>query len=190
MSIHPSKLMLALLLVILLWVGGHVLNFLWGPVVYPGEFGTYTVASTERFYHWLEEQQKIHVQTADSRPLAGVFETALNRQLDAFEKLVAAVTRLDLGFDQLLGRSTPDRSTVVGALYEMCVTVPGWLYRAHCFFLVCYLVWGLAVWSVVGGLCRGWRRWTPRVASRDRQVRRWGLSFRDGWSSLLPRCCR
>ena len=185
MAIHPMKLFLALLMVVLLWLGGHILDLLSGPRVYPGEYVQYVMSpSTARFDVWLAEQERVSAGIEDNWGLTGVFQTALGAELDAFERFVVAVTRLNFGLDQLTGQGSLDRSTVVGALYELTVALPGWLYHAHCGFLFFYGVLGLLVWSVGGAMLA---RICALEATRDIPAD-WVESYRyarSNWVSFL-----
>ena len=107
-AIHPYKLSVALLMVVLLWVGGHVLNLMGGARVYPGEFDRYLLMpSAEAFDQWREHQEDWLGQPAAAEQMEGIFETALRVKLSAFERFVAAATQLNFGFGQLAGAVRP-----------------------------------------------------------------------------------
>ena len=154
MAIAPAKLFVALMIVVLIWVGGHLLDLFAGARVYPGEYVQYVLSPTNgQFDQWLADQERL-IEGGKALELNGIFETALRAKLDAFERLMIAATRLNFGLDQLTvrGNASLDRSTVVGAVYELAVALPGWLYHAHSGFLFFYCLLCLAVWSLGGGL--------------------------------------
>jgi len=79
----------------------------------------------------------------------------LSFNVDAFERLIRATVELKHGFGQITTRQITDRDTVVGALYDVIVILPGWLYRAHAWYLLVALAVALVLWAVFGGaICR------------------------------------
>lgn len=54
LAIHPPRMLLALFLVTLLYVGGRGLDLVWpgGPSVYPGEVSQYAQLSPDQFFDW------------------------------------------------------------------------------------------------------------------------------------------
>jgi hypothetical protein len=54
MALQPAKMLLALVLVVLIYVGGHVLDFAAGARVHPGEFPAFTTLTPAEFDAWLE----------------------------------------------------------------------------------------------------------------------------------------
>lgn len=147
-AIHPYHLGLALLMVVLMWVGGHILS--WGSCVYPDEFARYCQSSSpEMFDQWLERQQKAGWE--DVSELNGVFQATWRIKMGAFHRLVTGATHLNFGVAGLLSPNGPQRDTVAGALYEMTVSLPCWLWRAHRGFFVLYGVLGMGIWSFFGG---------------------------------------
>jgi len=243
MALQPSKLLLALLLVGLLWVGGGILSYVGAVRVYPGEFDHYVSATPGAFTQWRRDRPKwtqdqlraqliglvtpgddvemlvgaadpfsavvktidevysqrrkdllaiainqsdltetqsigLRVQELEDhrverikavyqlRP-GGVFGTAVKIKLGAFERLIRASTRLDFGLGQLLGQVDEDRESVVGAMYEALVLLPGWLYRAHPWFGMFYGAWALVVWAFLGGMLA---RLAAMHATRDEHI--------------------
>ena len=47
MALHPAKLLLAMLLVILLYLGGLAMDLVWGAPVQPGEIDAYVAATVK-----------------------------------------------------------------------------------------------------------------------------------------------
>src|SRR5262245_1789551 len=101
LAIRPSRLLLALLMVMLLYFGGRRLDAMW---------------------------------TSRASEGRGIFATALEREVNAFEQLTMAATSLRFGFSDLLGRGSPGEFTVVDALNVMVVQVPSWMFREHTVF--------------------------------------------------------
>ena len=117
----------------------------------------------------------------------GVFATMWEAQAEGFNRLIAAATRLDFGFGQLLRPELRDRDTVVGALLGLGVDLPCWMLRRHCWFGLFYLAGAVAVWSLLGGtICRI----AALGATRDERVTTTdALRFtcaRWGWFAVTP----
>lgn len=241
MAIHPAKLFTALLLAVLLYLGGRLLDAMWGPVVYPGEVVEYATSAPGEFATWLtgrEEDAKrelsarlygLDPQEVDLRQLMdspdrfaqaeiainshyeslrkraieesghaqenkvrlrdqlatiqrlrkarvdtiraikpnGVFDTALQFEVDAFERLLGGATVFNLGIGELLRGQPHDRTSVVGALREMFWIVPGWLYSAHRGFLLIYCAVGFGLWALFGGAIA---RMAALHATRDQRI--------------------
>lgn len=239
----PTKLLLALLMVVLLWLGGMTLDAIVGPRVYPNEIARYAAMSSHQFDAWLEDQQAqtrrkllnalvgIPVSGDDRKALAesssrfrdardhinkhfdqqlsqaneklsaasteheqqrlenqitdlntrrqrrlaglralepdGVFATALNFKINAFDRMVSAATYLNFGFGELLAEQEARPDTVVGALRDLVVVLPGWLYRTHPWFLVVWCVYAMALWSLFGGAIA---RLAARHATREEHL--------------------
>jgi len=67
MAIHPSKLLLALALITLVWVGGHVLDWFWcvgGVSAYQGEIENYRTTKVSDFAKWKQTLLDNRVDTA------------------------------------------------------------------------------------------------------------------------------
>lgn len=165
MAVHPTKLLLALQLVVLLWVGGQLLNVLWGARVYPGEFDQYARAGkVEDFHQWVEVQRKWQ----SPEQMEGIFQTAWHQGVGSFQRLVTAALQLRLGLDPLGRRGmATDPDSVVGAMYEMAVTLPGWLWHAHRWFFIFYFMYVVLVWSLLGGAIA---RLAALEATRDQRA--------------------
>jgi hypothetical protein len=167
-AVDPPKLMMSLLLVVLLFISGKVLDGIWGGRVFVpeasgqirfDEITEYTVRDRATFKKrlaiaWDDRRERI-AANRDVPPLAGVFSTALRYKLDSFDSLVTAATSLNFGLTSIVSGDPPLQPTVVGALYRMFVVLPGWLWTAHAGFLVTYVLIGLVLWSFFGGaICR------------------------------------
>ncbi|MDH3583291.1 MAG: hypothetical protein OER86_03665 [Phycisphaerae bacterium] len=151
LAINPSRLLLALLFIVLVYIGGRVLDGLWGQqVVEDVEFSQYLSQPPDQFAKWQERM----ADTADG----GVFAEVLSLKLGLFQRLVSATVNLDLGFDRLAPGSPPDMGatpTVIGTLKLMFLSLPSWLWQAHTGFCIVFLVLVLALWALLGGaICR------------------------------------
>lgn len=58
MAIRPSKIGVALVMLILVFVLGHGLDVIWGPQVYPGEVRAFGTLSSTEFATWQQDQSK------------------------------------------------------------------------------------------------------------------------------------
>jgi len=158
MAIQPGRLLLSLMLVLLLYLTGIAMDFAWGPSVYPNEVQAYATMETERFDNWLDRNQSQDEAIAANKSLIKkeyIFQTLVERQVGAFERLVVSATALDFGLSGLASGRGADSGGVIGALASMVVQTPGWLYATHPGFLVVYLMIAFALTSLMGGaLCR------------------------------------
>lgn len=167
-AVDPPKLLLSLLLVVLLFVTGKLLDTIWGGQVFVpettgqirfDEISEYTVRDRATFERrlassWEDRREQLNAGR-DLPPLGGIFSSALRYQLGAFDNLVTAATSLNFGLTGLVAGGLPVGPTVVGALYQMFVVLPGWLWTAHPWFLVTYVLIALAIWALLGGaICR------------------------------------
>jgi len=98
-----------------------------------------------------DEDRKELVESLDDYKPRGVFATALRFKLDTFESGVSAALNFSFGFGGLMhaDQRTPD--TVIGALWRLMVTLPSWMLQQHTLFMIVWLVFSLAVWSLLGG---------------------------------------
>ncbi len=219
MALHAPKLMVALLLVLLLYLGGWALDEVAGARgrVYPGELEQYSSLSPAQFDEWLTSRQywlkerltgelrdivpDVHAIPLKSLPKAvlpqinayfaqrydalvrqklppaqfrrslddlrrerlskiqalralepkGVFATGLAAELDGFQRMIRAATSLNLGLTALAGIAPMGRSSVIGAVRDMLVTIPVWLAWRHTWFLLIYGIYGLGLWALFGG---------------------------------------
>lgn len=148
MAINPGRLLLSLMLVLLLYFGGTAMDFAWGERVNPIEVRKYERSDAQEYSTWLE----------GVRPDAQtdyIFKTLVDRQVAAFEQLVASATALDFGVADLAAGKGTESGGVIGALAAMVVHIPGWLYATHPGFLVVYLLYAFALTTLIGGaICR------------------------------------
>ncbi|MCC7145883.1 MAG: hypothetical protein IT443_05510 [Phycisphaeraceae bacterium] len=147
MSADLPKMLMALALVLVVYLGGVLLDSMLGHRVYAREFDSYLSRPTvEQFDQW---------RRAQAIATEGVFDAALRVKLDAFQRMVMATTRLDFGFSELIEPPRQRSTTVMGSLREMAVSLPAWLMHTQPWFLLIYSAAGLAIWALLGGaLCR------------------------------------
>lgn len=125
------------------------------------------------------QQRRARWASIQSLKPRGVFESALQLELEAFERLVTASTSLNFGFDRLLDRRQRlEADTLLGAAQAMLLDIPRWLWSLHRAHLLGYLAYALIVWSLIGGamarISAGQaarivspRSETPRIAAGD-----------------------
>ena len=154
MAVQPGRLLLSLMLVLLLYLGGVAMDFVWGEQVYQNEVGAYVKYDAENFDQWLEIRQERDTESSPAQKQK-IFSTLVDEQVGAFERLVVSATALDFGIRDLAqGRGT-DSGGVIGALASMTVRTPGWLYAAHPGFMVLYLLYAFALTTLFGAaICR------------------------------------
>lgn len=188
MAIQPAKLLPALLLVLLTYIGGLGLDLIWGPQVHLGEFGAYRMApTTDGFEQWLATQQVRLEQRAASASWqehrGGIFATVLQSEVEAFEQMVVSAISLDFGFSDFLRGRGLRSGGVIGALGIMLFAVPGWLYVAHPGFLAVFLLWIFLLTVLFGGAIT---RLAALQATRRQHASAFeGLRFAARWYGWL-----
>ncbi len=141
MALQPTKLFIALMMVLLVYFGGVTLDFMWGvqaagperlPVgtsnVAPLGGGLGSVASMHRDYH--------------------IFDLLVRDELGAFGRLLGSATSLNLGLTR--GPGGFDRG-VLGAATDMAVDTPTWLWTHHPWFFLLFGLYAGTVFFVLGG---------------------------------------
>ncbi len=158
MAIQPGRLLLSLMLVLLLYLGGVAMDFAWGPNVYPKEVQAYAQKDAPGFDAWLatmRSQDDAIDATSSLIEKDYIFNTLLDQQVGAFERLVVSATSLNFGLSDLASGRGADSGGVIGAIASMVIRIPGWLYATHPGFMVVYLLYTFALTSLIGGaICR------------------------------------
>lgn len=126
MALQPTKLLLGVFMLLLIYFGGVGLDFVWG-VQDPSGTG-------ESFYEPVESYR--------------VFDYAINRELVEFRHLIYAATHFDLGLGTLTGGL---KQGVLGSLWAMVIETPAWLWSNHPWFFLIFGAYGLIVKMVLGG---------------------------------------
>ena len=150
-AISPRRLLLALVLVILAYLGARAIDAVRGAVVYPGEIAVSASLVGGEYEQWRQRQESL---TPDQVETTGVLEAALQFKLEALGRLARAAVALNFGLEELAGPSagrTRPGDTVAAAGVDLFVTLPRWLVRTHPWLLLVYLIFMLALWSVFGG---------------------------------------
>lgn len=243
MAIHPPKLLVSLLLVVLVYLSGCILDAAWGPRVHPDEIGEYAKRTSTEFASWrngreewtnfqLSRQVRLldtltvstnelvsrsdrfsiamravlehhNARTKSLRELAasrpdevnrvayekrlieiqedaragiramraimpeGVFAATLRYELDAFERLIDGAISLNFGIAPVIRGEMYDHNSVAGALRDMVVTVPSWLWTSHRIYLILWSLIAWAIWTVFGGALA---RMCAMHATRDHRI--------------------
>lgn len=149
-AIHPSRMLMALLLILGVYLGGRMLDVMWGRQVVPGEFEQYAMVDDKKFGTWYERYAPVEDVAPEDDPRKGIFDTALSAKLDLFEKMIRAAMALRIGFDQAHPDATLNDDTVIGALRKVCL-IPVWLWDHHRGFLIAYLAMFTLLWALLGG---------------------------------------
>ncbi len=148
MAIQPGRLLMSLMLVLLLYLGGTAMDFIWGPQVRAHELSAYARYDAERYAEWLKD--------TESLPREGyIFKTLVEQEVTAFERLVVSATDLDFGLAGLAAGQGADSGGVIGALAHMVVRIPGWLYHTHPGFMLIFLLYAFVLVTLIGAtICR------------------------------------
>ena len=149
-AVAPSKLLPALALVVLVYLGSLALDNISGAKAVPQAIGFAIEAPVAGL--------------SDSE--MGVLEATSRVTLDAFRRMAQAAASLDFGFDEIISpapaipeqadtvasvlRERPD--TVVSVLRQLIERLPKWFLQDHPWMLVTSLIGGLVLWSLFGGL--------------------------------------
>jgi hypothetical protein len=181
-AVHPSRLGLALLLIVAMYATGRLTDAIWGPQVLPTEFESFVKQPTAQFETWFKRM----TPAVEAKNRQGIFETALRLQVGLFDNLVRAAVQFEPGFDQLMPSAPPSDQSVIGSIRIMLL-LPVWLWHAHPWFLVVWLIITLALWSLFGGALT---RSAVVDAARGRTIsasEAFVFSFRRwGWYLLAP----
>ncbi len=157
-AIHPSRMLLALLLIIAMFITGKILDGIWGGQVIPigdGEFNQFINLTDVRFDAWYRLYAPKPTEPGAPPPimpvkLDGVFATSMGLTIKSFESMVRAAVQLRPGFDQIDPLTSLDESTVVGSL-RLMVMIPVWLWKVHPGFFAVYMFFFTLLWSLLGG---------------------------------------
>ena len=152
-AVHPSKLLLALAALLLIYLGGRVLDGVW-PERYkamPGEFGFNAGArgETDQFDVAMRRAQRM-----TNRPVSASDDAALRRRgifISFFEYQVGRVndvTQSVLSNNWFTGgMMSPGVFPSIGAF----LVGPGLLFHNHPLYALLFFSWFLLIWSLFGG---------------------------------------
>ena len=152
-AVHPSKLLLALAALLLIYLGGRVLDGVWprDHLAMPGELGFYAGARAEsdQFDAAMRRAQRM-----TNRPIVATDDTALVRRgifISFFEYEVGRINDVAQGVlsnDWFTGSmASPGVFPSVGAF----LVAPGLLFHNHPVYALLFFAWFLLVWSLFGG---------------------------------------
>ena len=180
-AIHPSRLLLALLLIVLLYIGGRVMDLMWGPAVVQNELQRYVALPADEFRGWY-----VGATGVPGAGEQGIFRTALEMELRLFDQIIAHAIDLDFGFHHLQPGTPAAADSVIGSL-RVLVLIPAWLWQVHPWFLIVYVIVFILLWSLLGGaisrqtmLDAAAQRITPTSEAFAFVWERWG------WYLLAP----
>lgn len=131
-AIHPSKLILALAAVILLYLGGRFLDWVWPE--------RYSATPEERavLYNTGYGSLNRAIDRSFSSGTDGPFITFLRYEVQQMNNMGLSVIQLN----------------IIGALAsaaDLLVTGPMWLLKNHPLLAAIWLIWFMVIWSVFGG---------------------------------------
>lgn len=124
----------------------------------------------------IRESRREALATLSQRQAKPVFKAAFEFKVAALDRLCRAAVSWEWGFDELFGATSgapsnaavmPQSESVVGALRDMLIILPSWLWQAHPWFLVFYLIAAWLLWSYFGGALS---RMTAMQAARQSRI--------------------
>lgn len=127
MAIHPSKLLLALVFILLMYGLGRSLDAVWP--------SAHTYPQVDRVLQFLPESTS---SSLSSRPKSGPFDVLLKFQLTQLQNVSESVVAMDL-------------RGVVQSVFNFVFVGPGWGFRNHPVFSVIFGVFLLLGWALFGG---------------------------------------
>jgi hypothetical protein len=126
-AVHPSKLVLALTALLLIYFGGLVLDQLW-----PNRHLVHNTAANVGFYH----PDRSSARDADNP--RGIFRSFFFHQVNQLNAVVGGVL-------------SPNPARVVAGVAGFVVAGPAWLLREHPVYFTLFAIWFLLIWSIFGG---------------------------------------
>ncbi|MGH7213502.1 MAG: hypothetical protein ACREIT_01880 [Tepidisphaeraceae bacterium] len=177
-AIHPSKLLLALALLCLLYVGGRILDAVWPEKNLP-EKGARIEGTSVGSLPGLIRREPASVDMSGLSPQEREIALAMQEMAEAAPWLTAARDR-SARDDASTNASGPRQGIFItffdhqvrqinnvadgvlawhwlgtgGILDSICnffVRGPVWLFRNHCVFAILFTLWFLLLWSIFGG---------------------------------------
>jgi hypothetical protein len=158
-AVHPSKLVLALTALLLIYFGGRILDGLWVDkhLVQPGEGHGTSVAAVQSAQVALDRMRDLamdsagRVRTAEELGLTGGEPSPLHRG----KPRGIFITFFDFEVEQVntvtQGVLAWEWGVVGAATCNFVVTGPAWLLTWHPLYFFLFGVWFLLTWSIFGG---------------------------------------
>lgn len=147
MAIHPSKMLLALMLVLLTYLGGLGLDLVWGPQVHPGHGPDSIDEMISRDLSFFGVSRG----APQGRPTEGIFEATLDAELAAFKRVVHSASHLHFGISDFLSGEGLTSGGVIGGLADMIIFIPLWLLAEQPIFLAVFLLYAFLLTALFGG---------------------------------------
>ncbi len=178
LAVHPSKLLLVLVAVLLTYCLGNVMDAIWPkaivltvserpmstlvPGLMPSRMETTEVQAFidcrggKKFCQWRSDTRKLAEACSKTKPSKegpqaterGIFRTLFAHERSAFHSAVRALLTLNFGMN------TVPPSGLKNALVNAMGGIV-WFYCAHWFYAVVFTVIALLIWSLFGGaVCR------------------------------------
>src|SRR5688572_27212370 len=127
-AVHPSKLLLALAALLLIYLGGRVLDGLWPE--------RYLVHSSDPiYYESLTPADALSIEP--NKPL-GIFITFFRLEVRQVKPIIFSAIGLNW-YEAFNGT------------WNFVARGPSWLFKNHPLFAVLFVTWFLIIWSVFGG---------------------------------------
>ena len=150
-AVHPSKLLLALAALLLIYMGGRTLDGVW-PERYrslPGEFGFNSRSQRDEFDQAMRRAQAMTnrpVETSDDTPLRrrGIFISFFDHQVNRVRDVADSVLANNWFTSSI---ESPGVFPSIGAF----LVGPGLLFYHHPLYGLLFSAWFLLIWSVFGG---------------------------------------
>jgi hypothetical protein len=158
-AIHPSKLLLGLLLLLSVYAGGRVLDAVWpdkdktaiDSATRIDEISMFQLAPTGADFETARTTATEHI---------GIFRAFFEYEVHQFAGVVASVRS-----NQWV--KTPDQIGVTGFIYYFLVIGPLWLAQVHTVFALLFGILFLSAWSLFGGAIS---RLTAVHVARDEKI--------------------
>src|SRR4051812_19191661 len=137
-AVHPSKLVLALTALLLIYAGGRALDGLWldEPLVHLGEGPGTIDGRSGATLDFPTDADRVAAEKGKPR---GIFITFFDYEIQQVNTIAAAVLS-----GNLIGGD-------VAAISNFVVTGPAWLLVFHPLYFFLFVVWFLIIWSIFGG---------------------------------------
>jgi hypothetical protein len=162
-AMHPSKLALAWVLLLCLYLGGRVLDYAWTAVAF-----NYVPTKAERIDRYAAVTGAYYARGAAADEREGIFIKFFQYEVGQVRDVVKGV--LDWNWRGYDG--------VVPSVADFLITGPAWFYRAHPVYAAIFTIWFLIVWAIFGGAVA--RIAAVHVARDEKMSVRQAIRFSSG----------